>query len=153
MNPLPTPEELDRSTERWMRWGFVVMAALVVIFPLYRLIEPGSRGDRAEALETHLVSQGEDIYRAECSECHGIDGQRGMQAPTLDAAQFLLTTSNDRIQSLVTVGIPGTDMKAFSVDYGGLLTPEQIRAVTVYLRSLEADSPDLADWRDWPESG
>jgi mono/diheme cytochrome c family protein len=133
-----------------MRWGIAVMAALVLIFPAYRVIEPGLRGDRAEALEAHLAAQGEEIYRAECAECHGVDDQRGEKAPTLNSAQFLLTTVDDRIESLISAGVPGTDMKPFSLDFGGRLTSEQIRAVSTYLRSLEEDSPDLPDWREWP---
>lgn len=152
MADLPDADRLQASTDRWMKWGTVVMAALVVVFPLYRIIEPNTRGDRAEALEQHLADQGRELYRAECADCHGIDGERGEKAPTLNSAQFLLTTTNERIASLISVGIPGSDMAAFSLDYGGQLTSEQIEAVVTYLRSLETDAPDLPDWREFPET-
>lgn len=149
MADLPDARQLQSSTDRWMKWGTAVMAALVVVFPLYRIIEPQTRGDRAEAQAEHLAAQGEELYRATCAECHGIDGERGADAPTLNSAQFLLGTTNARITSLVSVGIPGTAMVAFSLDYGGALTSEQIHAIVAYLRSLEKDAPDLPDWREY----
>jgi hypothetical protein len=38
-------------------------------------------------------------------------------------------------------------MGAYSLDFGGPLTLEQITAITTYLRSLEEDAPDDPDWR------
>jgi hypothetical protein len=39
-------------------------------------------------------------------------------------------------------------MSAYSQDFAGPLTSEQIRAVTIYLRAWEDDAPDVPDWRD-----
>jgi mono/diheme cytochrome c family protein len=38
-------------------------------------------------------------------------------------------------------------MAAYSIDFGGSLTQEQIAAIAVYLRSLEKEAPDFPDWR------
>ena len=39
-------------------------------------------------------------------------------------------------------------MRAFSQDFGGPLTSEQIKAVTTYLRSWEDEAPDNPNWRE-----
>ena len=39
-------------------------------------------------------------------------------------------------------------MSAYSQDFAGPLTSEQIKAITVYIRSWEQDAPDRPDWRD-----
>jgi hypothetical protein len=39
-------------------------------------------------------------------------------------------------------------MAAYSLDFGGPLTSEQVQSIVSYLRSLEADAPDRPDWRD-----
>ena len=38
-------------------------------------------------------------------------------------------------------------MSAWSLEFGGTLTDEQIRQITTYLRSLEPDAPSVPDWR------
>ena len=38
-------------------------------------------------------------------------------------------------------------MSAFSLDHGGPLTSEQIKAVIAFVRSWETDAPDNPDWR------
>lgn len=139
-------EELDRSTNRVMALGGVVMLLMVLAFPFYRLYEPNAR---AAARETHvesLVNQGSSIWEFNCSSCHGLNGE-GVSAPALNSQQFLQSATNQQIEGLVAVGVPGTQMSAFSLDFGGPLTLEQIKAVVTFIRSWEPDAPDREDWR------
>ena len=62
--------------------------------------------------------------------------------------QFLQSSTDDQTRLLISVGVPGTPMGAYSQDHGGPLTSEQIRAVTAHIRSWEDDAPDLPDWRN-----
>ena len=48
---------------------------------------------------------------------------------------------------LVSGGVSGTEMPAWSLDYGGTFTAEQVREVVTYLRSLEAKAPSVPTWR------
>lgn len=139
-------EELDRSTNRVMALGGVVMLLMVLAFPFYRLYEPNAR---AAARDTHvesLVNQGSSIWEFNCSSCHGPNGE-GVTAPALNSQQFLQSATNQQIEGLVAVGVPGTQMSAFSLDFGGPLTLEQIKAVVTFIRSWEPDAPDREDWR------
>ena len=38
-------------------------------------------------------------------------------------------------------------MPAWSLDYGGTLTEQQVNQLTTYLRSLEPTAPSLPGWR------
>ena len=143
----PPDTELEESTNRWMVWGAALMGAMVLIFPVYRFYEPANR---AEARETHLASlaeQGEAIFQLNCSSCHGADGEGGI-GPALNSQQFLTGADDEQIAAIIAVGIPGTQMSAYSLDFGGPLTSEQIRSVTIWLRSLVETAPDRPDWRD-----
>lgn len=145
----PTDPEMEQSTNRAMLWGAVLMLALVAAFPLYRWFEPEARAAARQAHETSLAQTGGDIWSFNCSACHGNDGEGGV-GPALNSRQFLQSASDDQIVLLVSVGIPGTAMNAYSLDHGGPLTSEQIRAVVAFIRSWEPDAPDRPDWRDIP---
>jgi mono/diheme cytochrome c family protein len=142
-----TDPALEEETNRWMMWGVVIMTLMVLAFPLYRLIEPASRD---EARETHLASlatQGASIFSLNCAACHGADGEGGT-GPALNSQQFLTAANDRQIELLVSVGVPGSAMSAYSLDHGGPLTSEQIRATVTFIRSWEPDAPDRPDWRD-----
>ena len=52
-----------------------------------------------------------------------------------------------RSTNLIAGGVPGTEMPAWSLAFGGTLTDEQIRQITTYLRSLEPNAPSVPTWR------
>lgn len=141
-----TDTELERSTNRVMQLGVVLMLLMALVFPFYRWFEPATRADaRAEQLNS-LVAQGESIWALNCSSCHGANGEGGV-GPALNSQQFLQSTTTEQMMGLVAVGVPGTAMSAFSQDFGGPLTDEQIKAVATFVRSWEPDAPDNPDWR------
>lgn len=139
--------ELEKETNDWMRWGFIIMVIMVAIFPIYRIYEPSARADARQVQEASLVEQGSAIYSLDCAACHGPMGGGGI-GPALNSKQFLASATNDQIVGLISVGVPGTQMSAYSLDYGGPLTSEQIEAISSFLRSWEENAPDLPGWRD-----
>lgn len=142
-----TDPELDRSTNRVMTIGVVLLLAMAAAFPLYLTYEPSAREDaRAIQLES-LVEVGAVLWEFDCSSCHGVTGE-GDTAPALNSQQFLQSATDEQIHQLVSVGIPGTQMSAYSQDFAGPLTSEQIKAVTAYMRAWEDEAPDMPDWRN-----
>lgn len=139
--------ELEESTNRVMVWGALVMLALVVVFPLYRWVEPANRDDARAVQLKSLAQQGADLWSITCSSCHGLAGE-GLTAPALNSKQFLQSASDEQAELIIAVGVPGTQMSAYSQDFSGPLTSEQIQAITVFIRSWEEDAPDRPDWRD-----
>ena len=142
-----TDDELDRSTNTWMLVGVGLLVLMAAMFPLYRWFEPSARADSREAQAASLAAEGETIWQFNCASCHGFAGGGGT-APALNSKQFLQSATDDQTRTLVAVGIPGSQMSAYSLDFGGTLTSEQIKSVAIYIRSWEPDAPDRPDWRD-----
>ena len=143
---LHEPEWLQRSLDRYLAWGLVFMIVLIVAFPLYRLREPSLRADAKASQQRSYEKTGRDLFATNCASCHGAQGTGGI-APTLNSKQFLTTTSDNQIALIVTGGVSGSSMSAWSLDYGGSLTDEQIRQMVTYLRTLEPNAPSVPDWR------
>jgi mono/diheme cytochrome c family protein len=60
----------------------------------------------------------------------------------------LKSTTNNQISALVSGGVSGTEMPAWSLDYGGTFTDQQVQQVVTYLRSLEPSAPSVPTWRE-----
>lgn len=143
----PYDDELEQSTNKWMSWGIGIMLAMALIFPIYRFFEPANREAARDEQLGFLAAQGEDLFASNCTACHGVDATGGT-APALNSQQFLTAAQDEQISALIAVGVPGSQMSAYSLDFGGSLTLEQIEAITTYLRGLEETAPDFPDWRD-----
>jgi cytochrome c oxidase cbb3-type subunit 3 len=109
--------------------------------------EPSLRKTALHAQTASYRSIGSQLFSQNCAQCHGANATGGGSAPTLNSAQFLKSTSDDQIVALVSGGVSGTEMPAWSLDYGGTLTAEQVRQLTTYLRSLEPTAPSIPTWR------
>jgi mono/diheme cytochrome c family protein len=140
------PETLERSLDRYLAWGLVFMVVLVAGFVVYRVREPTLRADAAVAQRTSYRDIGTTLFATNCSSCHGKGGTGG-SAPVLNAKEFLKNTSDEQVRALVAGGVPGTEMPAWSLAFGGTLTDEQIVQLTTYLRSLEPTAPSVPNWR------
>jgi len=138
--------ELQASTNRWMVAGLVLMGLFVLAFPLFRFYEPGRRADARTQQQMFLAQQGAEVFAANCESCHGAAGS-GAVAPAIGAKEFLEAVTDDQLSQLIAVGIPGSEMVAYSNDFGGPLTSEEITAVTTFLRSLGDDAPSNPGWR------
>lgn len=142
-------EQLEASTDRVMFYGAVLLLLMAAVFPLYRWVEPSNR---AEARESHLESlaeSGERLWESNCASCHGAAGEGiGGIGPALNAQQFLQIATDGEIETFIAVGVPGTAMNGYSQDFAGPLTSEQIKAITVFIRSWEDGAPDRPDWRN-----
>jgi len=140
------PAWLQRSLDRHYSWGLAFMLVLIVGFPIYRLREPHLRSQAKAEQQTSYVTTGAALFAQNCASCHGARATGG-SAPTLNSKQFLSATSDGQVALLVTGGVSGSSMSAWSLDFGGPLTDEQIRQLVTYLRSLEPQAPSIPDWR------
>lgn len=137
---------LRRSLRRWEWVGLVVFLLLVVAFPVYRAVDSTRRVDAIAERQAALVSLGEQLWGLNCASCHGVNGE-GVDAPALNAKEFLGTTADAQMHRIVAAGISGTEMPAWWNEFGGPLTDEQIAAVVAFLRSWEDSAPSRPDWR------
>jgi mono/diheme cytochrome c family protein len=142
-----TDDELEQSTNQWMAVGAGLLLLMALVFPFYRWYEPSARDDARVSQAEGLAAKGESLWGFNCGSCHGVAGEGGL-GPALNSQQFLQAATDDQARTLISVGIPGSQMSAYSLDYGGPLTSEQIRSIVAYMRSWEPDAPDVPEWRD-----
>jgi mono/diheme cytochrome c family protein len=140
------PEWLERSLNRYLAWGLVFMLVLLGGFAAYRIREPHLRKDAQRAQTASYTAIGSQLFATSCAQCHGKDATGG-SAPTLNSQEFLKSTTDGQIHALVAGGVSGSQMPAWSLDYGGTLTDEQVTQLVTYLRSLEATAPHVPNWR------
>lgn len=81
---------------------------------------------------------GQALYRENCRSCHGANGvpperarEQYQRIPTFADSSFFAHRSDDSLLAVLRRGA-GRDMKSFT----SKLTPEQMRAVVQYIRTL-----------------
>jgi mono/diheme cytochrome c family protein/rhodanese-related sulfurtransferase len=80
------------------------------------------------------VQRGRQLYASECSGCHG-ENAEGDIGPAVGNPAFLALASDAFLRYTIVHGRDGTDMLPFH----GVLSEQDIDAVTAYLRSRETD--------------
>jgi len=86
------------------------------------------------------IALGGDLYTANCSRCHGPEGQGTQRAPSLNVKSFLTDTSDLAMEQIITNGIPGTAMPA----WGTRMAESDIQAIVGFIRQWEATAPEVA---------
>jgi mono/diheme cytochrome c family protein len=147
-----TDPELEESTNKVMAWGAGLLVLMALLFPLYRWVEPSNRDSARAAQLQSLTEEGNQIWNTNCGSCHGLNGE-GNIGPALNSKQFLQSATDEQAALLISVGVPGSQMSAYSQDHGGPLTSEQIKAVVTFIRSWEPTAPDRPDWRSMLAGG
>jgi len=101
-------------------------------------------------LMQHVRETGRTLFMDNCAVCHGTGGTGGPGFPNLAAKAWLWGGKPEEIAETIRVGInsphPQTrisQMLAFGRE--GLLTPEGVRDVTAYVRSLSGQELSEAD--------
>jgi mono/diheme cytochrome c family protein len=103
-------------------------------------LDERTRSQHALSIET-----GAALFETNCSGCHGAYGQ-GIQCPTLNTPTLFDTGPDGRIRqaewggsvesfvkSTISAGRPGTQMVAWSQDYGGPLRGDEIQDLTNFI--------------------
>src|SRR5579859_1637420 len=116
--------------------------AVLVSFQLYLWREPG----RIAGVETNDraadFTAGQQLFKKNCTLCHGDNGEGTPGRPALNDKPFLANTTDDTIFSVVSSGVPNTEMPSWNQSHGGPLTDEDIRQVVVFIRAWEPTAPD-----------
>lgn len=116
--------------------------AIFVSFQLYILREPG----RISGVETNdasvAVSGGAALFKKNCTLCHGDNGEGTPGRPSLNDKTFLSNTADSTIYSIISSGVPNTEMPAWNQAFGGPLTNEDVTQLVAFVRAWEPTAPD-----------
>jgi mono/diheme cytochrome c family protein len=134
---------------RFIIASLVLTLAILISFEVYVLREP-ERIARVEAQDKTLaVDAGQSLFQKNCTLCHGDSGE-GDSGPALKDKTFLDSTDDDILFSVISSGVPGTEMPAWNAAHGGPLTDEEITQLVAFIRSWQ---PTAADIRAAPPNG
>ena len=86
------------------------------------------------------IAQGSSLFSANCSRCHGPEGQGSQRAPAINVKSVLTTTSDQALQQIITNGVPGTAMPA----WGTRMSDADIQAIVGFIRQWETTAPEVA---------
>ena len=116
-----------RCTPRptWKR--SLVCAILFFLSALW--VSPVRAQDRAVAYAPADIRYGAQIYAAQCSACHGVNGTQ-IGGVDLGGGQLRRAASDQDLRAVLANGIPGTAMPPFRFD------PPEVTAIVAYIRNM-----------------
>lgn len=105
----------------------------IALLPLFTLALPG-QPQKKNPVEgnTTAIREGESLFRANCSPCHGLNARGGGRGPDLASGRWIHGGSDEAIFQTISQGVPGTEMPANAFEDG------ETWALIAYLRSLNA---------------
>jgi len=115
---------------------------LVALIAGWESIPTGAVPEPIKSIEVtaESLAQGADIYGTNCARCHGPEGQGTQRAPALNVKSVLTSTNDAAFQQIISSGVPGTAMPA----WGDRLAETEIQALVGFIRSWEANAPEVA---------
>src|SRR5690348_14883346 len=89
----------------------------------------GGAQDRAAAYAPADIRYGAQIYAAQCSACHGVNGTQ-IGGVDLGGGALRRAASDQDLRNVLANGIPGTAMPPFRFD------PSEVTAIVAYVRNM-----------------
>jgi cytochrome c oxidase cbb3-type subunit III len=114
-----------------MKWRLKVNAfAVLSLVLLVGCSKPhGQSRKNSESIAPNQLLQFDVLYAQNCAGCHGVEG-RGGAAISLANPVYLAIIEEASMRRVISNGVHGTSMPAFSQNAGGMLTDPQIDVIT-----------------------
>jgi mono/diheme cytochrome c family protein len=132
----------EPNYERYVIIGLVLTLLVVAGFSFYWFGETARLTHAAEDFAKERVKRGRRFYAEQCVSCHGSEGE-GSSGTALNDKILLRNTLDDIFFSVIRSGVPSTQMPAWSVDFGGPMTDEDIKDVVAFIRAWEPTAPEI----------
>jgi cbb3-type cytochrome c oxidase subunit III len=126
----------------YMTLALGLTLAILATFQLYIWREPERIAGVESRDKATAVSAGQSLFKKNCTLCHGDNGEGTEGRPSLNDKSFLTSANDDTIFSIISSGIPNTEMPAWNQAHGGPLTDEDVRQLVAFVRSWEPSAPD-----------
>ncbi len=121
--------------------GLILTVALMIVFQIYLWLEPTRIQTVQAADQSTAVAAGRNIFAENCAACHGEKGE-GKLGAALNSRTLLKTTTDQTLFGLISTGVPGTIMPAWSQTHGGPFTDQQIAHLVAFIRAWEPTAPE-----------
>ncbi|NJN93698.1 MAG: c-type cytochrome [Anaerolineales bacterium] len=123
----------------WLIFGLITLGVLMIILPFYGLNESRRVAEAQTRLRLEAVAEGQKLYAEHCAECHGPEGRGDSFYPTL-ASEEVRRIARDSLVEVVKWGVSGSEMTAWGITQGGVLTDPQIDQLVTMLK--------FGDWQE-----
>ncbi len=144
---------LVRIRRRWT----IVAGVVVLMLPAALLLNgarrrggtaASARGDGPPAAtRAPTATEGASLWGQYCEACHGFTAQgRSPLGPVLVSREYLAWVTDERLDSLVTHGVPGTAMLGWGRRLGGVLGEREVRSLVLHLRRLQPTARSDTGW-------
>ncbi len=144
-------KEKNENYTRYLIAGLVMTLLVVSALAIYTLRETTRLATAAGQFNDERVTHGSQIYQEQCVACHGAKGEGGV-GPALNNRSVLKNTMDNVFFSVIRSGVPGTQMPAWSVNFGGPLTDEDVHDLVALFRSWEPTAPEIQPQQYVPDA-
>ncbi len=159
-----------KRLDRVLGLGVALLAIIVVVLPVYWILEPSRQAGAQTAKEEIFVEWGSRLFAPtaqggfNCAGCHGANGggasaaynitDPGTQevkavnwyAPALNTIFYRF--SEDEVRFILVYGRPFSPMSPWGVAGGGPMNDQQIDTLLAYLHSIQIDREGCAEGED-----
>jgi len=112
----------------WIRALSVLVAPSLLMLAACSTLNSEPRTDPEPVVPSQLSDFG-TLYAQNCAGCHGAEG-RGGASFALANPVYLAIVDETTLRNIVANGVRGTSMPAFAQRAGGMLTEQQVEAIT-----------------------
>jgi len=120
-------QRLNLLRRQW--WTRAAVCAVVLLSAAGACVARAQ--DRAVAYAPADIRYGSQIYAAQCSACHGVNGTQ-IGGVDLGGGALRRASSDFDLRAVLTNGIPGTAMPPFRFD------PSELTAIVAYVRNMRS---------------
>lgn len=128
--------------------GMALTLIIAVFIGAYWATEPARQEAARERLIEEAVGRGAELYISNCAACHGVQGQ-GRIGPALQGTEL----DENALIRIISAGVPGTVMSAWSREEGGPLTIDQIEDLATFIKNWDTELVETLTSEDDTEPG
>lgn len=115
---------------------------LITSLALVACDPPGRPKPSAKWEAPHAISDFDTLYRENCLACHSFGATVAASNP-MDDPLYLSVLPEEVLRKVVSDGIPGTSMPAFSHEHGGPLSHEQVEIIVKGILAKRPATPPV----------